>query len=80
MQHRESLQYEVHLAQELVDVRHDRVNAAILQISGERPPDPEGIERIRSLAKDLERARETLIDATCRWHYSKFSQKRLRSI
>jgi len=79
MQHRESLEYEVRLAQELVDVRHDRVNAAVLQISGERPPDPEGIERVRSLTREWETARETLADATCRWHYFQFSRKRAQA-
>jgi hypothetical protein len=64
----------------LVDVRHDRVSAAVLEIAGERPPDPEGIERLRSLTRDLETARETLVDATCRWHYFNFSRKRERPI
>jgi hypothetical protein len=80
MEHRESLQSDVRLAQELADVRHDRVNAAVLQISGERPPDSEGIERVRSLTRDWETARETLADATCRWHYFQFSRKRAQLI
>jgi hypothetical protein len=63
------LQYEMRQAQELVDIRYDRVRAIAVHFLGERPPDTEGIERLRSVTKDLEAARESLIDATCRWHY-----------
>jgi hypothetical protein len=66
---KELLQHKMRLAQELVDIRHDRVRAIALQLLGERPPDPEGIERLRRVTRDLEAARESLIDATCRWHY-----------
>jgi hypothetical protein len=71
---RKLLQFRVDLAQELLDVRHDRVRAVVLQISG-RPPDSEGIDRLGSLTKDLEFARESLVDATCRLHYFLFSGK-----
>jgi hypothetical protein len=69
---KELLQYRMRLAQELVDIRHDRVRAIASQILGERPPDTEGIERLRSVTRDLEAARESLIDATCRWHHFVF--------
>jgi hypothetical protein len=75
---RERLQYNVRLAQELVDVRHAKVAAVVLDLSGERPPDPEGIEYLRSLTSDLEMAREALSDATCR--YLLFSRKRAQPI
>jgi hypothetical protein len=63
------LQSEMRQAQELVDIRYDRVRAIAVQFLGERPPDLEGIERLRSVTRDLDAARESLIDATCRWHY-----------
>lgn len=62
---RKLLQFRVDLAQELLDVRHDRVKAVVLQISG-RSPDSEGIEHL-GLTKDLAFARESLVDATCRF-------------
>jgi hypothetical protein len=71
---RKLLQFRVDLARELLDVRHDRVRAVVLQISG-CPPNSEGIERLGSLTKDLEFARESLVDATCQLHYFLFSGK-----
>jgi len=69
---RELLQCEMRLAQELVDIRHDRVRAIASQLLGERPPDPEGLERLRSVTRELEIARQSLVEATCRWHYFVF--------
>ena len=68
----ELLQYKMNLAQELVDIRHDRVRAIASQLLGECPPEPEGLERLRRVTRDLEAAREALVDATCRWHYFTF--------
>jgi hypothetical protein len=66
---KELLQDRLHLAQELVDIHHDRVRVIASQLFGERPPDPQGLERLRSVTKELDDARASLIDATCRWNY-----------
>jgi hypothetical protein len=79
-QTRELLEDRVRLAQELLDARHARIKAAVLEVLGERPPDPEGIEYLRRLARDLDTAREALIDATCRWHYFISSRKRAQPV
>ena len=76
----ELLEYQLRLAQELLDVRHAGIKAAVLEILGEHPPDPEGIEYVRSLARDLDTAREALVDATCRWHSFIFSRKRAQPV
>lgn len=68
----EMLQHKMRLAQELMDIRHDRVRAIASQLLGECPPDPEGLERLRSVTRDLDAARDALVDATCRWHYFMF--------
>ncbi|HEY3823022.1 MAG TPA: hypothetical protein VGL82_00610 [Bryobacteraceae bacterium] len=69
MSAKELLQNRVHLAQELVDIHHDRIRVIAAQVLGERPPDPQGLERLRKVTKELEDARTTLVDATCRWNY-----------
>ena len=66
---KELLQCRLRLAEELVDVRYDSVRATAAKLLGERPPDAEGIERLRRVTRELESARESLIDATCQWHY-----------
>ena len=76
---RRRLEEKLHLAQELVEVRQDRVVAVFLQ-SGESPPDPDGVNRLGRLNRDLQSAREALIDATCRWHSAMFMQKRAHAI
>ena len=60
-------------------MRHDRFVAVFLQ-SGESPPDPDGVNRLGRLNRDLQSAREALIDATCRWHSAMFMQKRAHAI
>ena len=69
---KELLEYRMRLAQELVDIRYDQARAIASQLLGERPPDTDGIERLRRVTGDLEAARESLIDATCRWHHFVF--------
>jgi hypothetical protein len=68
------LAHNLQVAQELVEARHNRVVAVFLQ-SGERPPDPGGIARLRSLIRDLQKARKALIVATSRWHYFMFRRR-----
>ena len=77
---RQMLKSEERLSEEKVDILYAKISALVRQMSGESPPDPDGIERLRSLAGEFETARQTLADATCRWHFFHISRKRAQLV
>jgi hypothetical protein len=74
---KQMLQFEERLSAGRVDILYAQINSLVLQMPGESPPDPDRIGQLRSLAREFATARETLADATCRWHFFRISRKRV---